>query len=253
MKTNGAKVEPVVISSDVPSWFDRISKDNWIYSYGTTNNYLKEYRLLVPNLGADDPTDKDREIRYDYEGDIWSEHSYATNANVIAAVVNEDTGGTWNDETRTWDDIDETWSSFAYPRFTRFYTGDYTGYIREHDRVESDEDGTAQAINSYVVTKPLNLSEEKEDVDKNKRLLKMRARMKSFTGSTVTVEKKEDNEPSFQTVNTIDCEQTNNIFEAEVDMSGMCKELQYRIGNNAVAQPWTLYWLLTEYLIKGDK
>ena len=109
MKTNGAKVEPVLVSRDVPDWFKNINKTDYQYAYAATNQYNKQYRLLIPNIGTSAAiSDKDREIRYDYESGVWSEHKYAGEANVIAAIENS-WDGTWNDESRTWDDINITW------------------------------------------------------------------------------------------------------------------------------------------------
>lgn len=256
MKTNGAKVDPVLISQDVPKWFSRISKDNWKYSYAATNPYLKQYRLLLPNLGSTDASDKDREIRYDYQNNVWSEHSYYSHANVIAAVVNSD-AATWNSETvRTWDDIHETWNTIGM-EFTRFYTGSYAGFVREHDRTESDTEATAQAINAYFYTKPLNLAEEKEDLDRNKKLLKFRARLKSFTNSDIYVSKKTDNYFFWNLEGTIDCDQINStgseIFEGALDVNGVCKEVQWKIANAFAAQPFCVYWILTEYIVRSEK
>ena len=255
MKTNGAKVEPVLVSQDVPKWFSHISKDNWKYSYAATNQYLKQYRLLLPNLGIDDASDKDREIRYDYENNVWSEHKYATHSNVIASVINSDTG-TWDSESRTWDDISETWNTLGM-EYTRFYTGSYDGFVREHERTESDTDATALAINAYFYTKPINLASEPEDLDKNKKLLKFRARLDAFTGSDVYVSKKEDNYSAWLLVGAIDCDQVgvtgSEKFEGALDVSGVCKEVQWKISNAFAAQPFTVYWIITEYVTRSEK
>jgi len=253
MKTNGAKVEPVLVSRDVPDWFKNVNKENYQYAYAANNQFFKQYRLLIPNLGGTGGKEKDREIRFDYENGIWSEHQYAGNPNVIASLVNT-TSGTWDSETRAWDDITETWDdpSMVGNNTTRFYTGDTAGFVREHDTVEYDDEGASDAINSYLVTKPLNLSQEKDDIHLNKKLLKMRARLASFTGSTITIEKRLDG-GAWESEGTIDCAQSGETFEGKIDINGTCKELQYRIGNNASTQPWVLYWILTEYILRSKK
>jgi len=253
MKTNGAKVDPVLVSKNVPEWFSYVSTADWKYAYAETSEYKKQYRLLVPYLGGDDVTDKDRVVVFDYEDNTWAVHKYAGNANVIFTMTLEQ-AGTWDSISRYWDEIDVSWEHPSlWSRHTRFFTGDYSGYVRLHDTVERDDEGTDQAIESYVITKPINLSQSGEEIGLNKRLHRMRARLKSFDSSTLSFYRKLDGESEFSSIGSIDLGRTPETFADKLDLSGTCREIEYKIGNNASLQPWALYWLETQYLLRSEQ
>jgi len=253
MRTNGAKVEPAVVSKDVIEWFRYVSKTDWQYSYAAVSEYLKEYRLLLPFQGGDDVTDKDREVRYDYDNDSWSVHKYAGNANVVGTMVLSETG-TWDSISRYWDEINVDWEDPSlWSRHTRFFTGDYNGYLRLHDQVYRDEEDSDQPIEGYLVTKPLSLVEDLAAVNMNKRLHKLWLRLKAYDGSTLNVYVRLDRQGDFQLVDSISLERGEKEFITFVSLSGWCREVEFKVGNNATLQPWTVYYMETEYLLRSEK
>ena len=253
MKTNGAKVDPLLVSKEVEEWFSYVSRTDWKYSYGSVNEYRKEYRLLIPYQGGDDVTDKDREIRYDYEHNTWSVHNYAGNANVIGTMILSE-AGTWDSISRYWDEIEVSWEHPSlWARYTRYFTGDYNGYLRLHDQVNRDEEATDQAIEAYLFTKPLNLTEDLSEVKNDKRLHKLWLRLKSYDGSTLKVFVRRDRQGDFEFVEDIDLGRGEREFTTFVSLSGQCKEVEYKVGNNATGQPWSVYFMETEFLMRSDK
>ena len=253
MKTNGAKVEPVLVSKNVPEWFSYVSTADWQYAYAQTSEYQKQYRLLVPYHGATDVTDKDRIVVFDYEDNTWTVHEYAGNANVLFTMTLEQ-AGTWDTMSRYWDEIDVDWEHPSlWSRHTRFFTGDYSGYVRLHDTVERDDEGTDQAIESYVILKPINLSQSGEEISLHKRLHQVRARLKSFDNSSLDFYRKLDGENEFTFIGSIDLDRVPETFNDKLDLSGTCNEIEYKIGNNATLQPWALYWLETSYILRSEQ
>lgn len=253
MRNNGAKVDPVLVSKNVQDWFRYISRTNWQYGYAATNEYMKQYRLLIPFEGGTDVSDKDREVRYDYENNTWSVHKYAGDANVVGTMVMEQ-AGTWDTIARYWDEIFVTWEDpELWSRHTRFFTGDYNGYFRMHDQVERDQEATDQAIDGYLITKPLNLSESPEDIMKNKRLNKARIRFKSYNSSFANVYYRRDRKGAFILAGTVDLDRPEREFIASLDLSGNCKEVEYKIQNNAALQPFCAYDIGTEFLLRSER